>query len=144
MTKSHLNFISMSLICLAALLLQPELENRLYGKAVEIPKRIEGTVVQTAEKEEKNNPVTPSAEGGGVKGSQSSVTIKGELSLKRINEMDAKGLEQINGIGPVLAERIVAYRKSHGPFKRIKELGNVKGIGEKKLKAIEAQLTKEE
>lgn len=144
MTKSQLNFISMSLICLAALLLQPELESRLYGKVVPIPKRIETTSSQASVKQISTSEAVKTQTGGGVKAGTSSDTIKGELSLSGINQMDAKGLEQINGIGPVLAERIVAYRNSHGPFKHIKELGNVKGIGEKKLKLIEDQLHKEE
>lgn len=46
-----------------------------------------------------------------------------------INTADAAQLEALDGIGPTLAQRIVAYREEHGPFASIEELDNVKGIG---------------
>lgn len=46
-----------------------------------------------------------------------------------INEADADALAGLNGIGKARAEAIIAYRKSHGPFKTIEDLANVKGIG---------------
>lgn len=47
-----------------------------------------------------------------------------------INKADAQTLaESLDGIGAGKAAAIVAYRKAHGPFKSIDELGNVKGIG---------------
>lgn len=35
----------------------------------------------------------------------------------------------MNGIGSKKAEAIVAYREAHGPFKRVEDLAQVKGIG---------------
>ena len=35
----------------------------------------------------------------------------------------------MEGIGPALARRIIAYREENGPFQTIDELDNVKGIG---------------
>lgn len=140
MSKPQLNFISISLICLAALLLQPELESRLYGTTIELPERM--TISDTENVIHKTEE-TPT-DGGGVKETPSSDTMVTTLNLKSINAMDAAGLEQINGIGPVLAKRIVDYRTEHGPFKTVKDLAKVKGIGEKKLKTIESQLSKEE
>lgn len=47
-----------------------------------------------------------------------------------INNADADTLVQhIVGVGPKKAEAIVAYRKTHGPFKTIEDLSKVKGIG---------------
>ncbi|MBQ3194183.1 MAG: helix-hairpin-helix domain-containing protein [Oscillospiraceae bacterium] len=40
------------------------------------------------------------------------------------------------GIGEVLAERIIAYRDSHGPFAAVEGLMNVEGIGEKRMEEI--------
>jgi competence protein ComEA len=38
-------------------------------------------------------------------------------------------LAELPGIGPALAERIVAYRTTHGNFDNMEELGEVPGIG---------------
>ena len=40
-------------------------------------------------------------------------------------------LSYVSGIGPVLAEKIVAYRTEHGPFKNRRELLDVPGVGPK-------------
>ena len=57
-----------------------------------------------------------------------------------VNEADAAMLASVNGIGPVKAERIVAYRQAHGPFKRLEDLVHVKGIGPKLLEKLRPQL----
>ncbi|HES58065.1 MAG TPA: helix-hairpin-helix domain-containing protein, partial [Firmicutes bacterium] len=54
-----------------------------------------------------------------------------------INAASAEELEQLPGIGPVLAGRIAEYREAHGPFRSLDELRKVSGIGEKKLAALE-------
>jgi competence ComEA-like helix-hairpin-helix protein len=46
-----------------------------------------------------------------------------------INSATADELQGITKVGPVLAKRIVAHRKEHGPFKNLDELRRVKGIG---------------
>ena len=48
----------------------------------------------------------------------------------------AEQLEELDGIGPALAKRIMEYRESHGGFRSIEELGEVDGIGEKRLAAL--------
>lgn len=53
-----------------------------------------------------------------------------------INTADADTLAALPGIGRVLAERIVAYRRQNGSFRAIEEITNVEGIGEKKAEAI--------
>ena len=54
----------------------------------------------------------------------------------RLNLADAAELETLPGVGPVLAERIVAYRAEHGPFAVVEDLLDVPGIGEAKLAAL--------
>ena len=46
-----------------------------------------------------------------------------------LNTADAAALDALPGIGPVLAERIVAWREENGPFTAVEELGEVSGIG---------------
>lgn len=53
-----------------------------------------------------------------------------------INRATASDLETLPGVGPVLAERIVAYRDEHGPFRVVEDLLDVTGIGESKLASI--------
>ena len=49
-----------------------------------------------------------------------------------INTATAEDLAaNIKGIGQKKAEAIVTYRTEHGPFRKIEELSNVKGIGAK-------------
>lgn len=54
----------------------------------------------------------------------------------RINEASAEDLCALNGVGPKLAEKIIARREAFGPFKTSKDLEKVPGIGKKKLESI--------
>ncbi|MBJ7457815.1 MAG: ComEA family DNA-binding protein [Thermoleophilaceae bacterium] len=49
-------------------------------------------------------------------------------------------LDQLDGVGPGLAQKIIDYRGQHGGFRSIDELGEVPGIGEKRLESLRAQL----
>lgn len=58
-----------------------------------------------------------------------------------INSATAEELEELMGIGPVLAQAIVDYREANGPFASVDELLEVSGIGEAKLGAIRDDVT---
>lgn len=58
-----------------------------------------------------------------------------------INAATAAELEELMGIGPVLAQAIVDYRAEHGPFASVEELLEVSGIGEAKLDRIRNDVT---
>ena len=59
-----------------------------------------------------------------------------DSNLININEADEFELQQINGIGPKLAENIIDYRNKNGSFTDFSDLLKVKGIGDKKLEDI--------
>ena len=61
----------------------------------------------------------------------------GPISL---NSATAEQLDGLDGIGPGLAAKIVAYRTQHGGFRSIDELGEVPGIGDKRLESLRTQL----
>ena len=56
----------------------------------------------------------------------------------------AAQLEALDGIGPTLAQRIVAYREEHGPFADIESIMDVNGIGEGIFETIRQQITVED
>ena len=49
-------------------------------------------------------------------------------------------LDEVDGIGPTLAERIIEYRDAHGGFHSLQELSEVEGIGEKRLATLREAL----
>ena len=58
-----------------------------------------------------------------------------------INTATQAELEEITGIGPSLAQKIIEYRESNGKFKDIEALKNVSGIGDKKFESMKSQIT---
>lgn len=65
------------------------------------------------------------------------INSEGKLN---INTATAEELMLLNGIGEVLAQRIVEYREAHGPYKELSELLNIEGIGTAKLENIIKQI----
>ena len=53
-----------------------------------------------------------------------------------INTATVDQLQQLNGVGPALAQRIVADRQANGPFKTVEDLKRVSGIGDKKFASL--------
>ena len=58
-----------------------------------------------------------------------------------INTASATDLEGLPGIGAKTAARILEYRQKNGPFKKVEELMNVRGVGEKNFLKLKPQLT---
>lgn len=57
-----------------------------------------------------------------------------------LNTASAADLQKLNGIGQKKAEQIIAYREQNGQFKKIEDLMQVSGIGEKTFAALKDQL----
>ncbi|HKL41059.1 MAG TPA: helix-hairpin-helix domain-containing protein [Clostridia bacterium] len=62
--------------------------------------------------------------------------LDGKLTLTDLNQLSAKELEIIDGVGEVISKRIVNYREENGSFTKISDLLKVNGIGESKLEQI--------
>jgi competence ComEA-like helix-hairpin-helix protein len=58
-----------------------------------------------------------------------------------LNLANAKELEELPGVGPVTAQRIIDLRTKSGRFKRVEDLLAVRGISQKKLDAMRPYVT---
>jgi competence protein ComEA len=57
-----------------------------------------------------------------------------------LNQATSAELARLPRVGPKLADRIVAHRTEHGPFRRIEDLMEVKGVGEKLFTGLKPYL----
>jgi competence ComEA-like helix-hairpin-helix protein len=58
-----------------------------------------------------------------------------------INTANLMELQRIKGVGEKMAQRILDYRKSNGPFTGASDLDKIKGIGDKKLNSMLLHIT---
>lgn len=72
-------------------------------------------------------------------------TVENNISKEgdkvNINEAMQTELEELPGIGPSLASRIIEYRETNGKFEKIDDLKNVKGIGDAKFGEIKDKVS---
>jgi competence protein ComEA len=76
-------------------------------------------------------------------------TINGKRIIKKvvprgpinINRASAKEFDGLAGIGPVIAKRIVEYRRVNGPFMTIEDLQKVSGIGSAKFEEFKSKVS---
>lgn len=61
---------------------------------------------------------------------------KGEKNMVNINSATQTELEQLPGIGPSTALKIINYREKNGKFKTIEEIKEIPGIGDSKFNNI--------
>ena len=143
MTKWQSNLIILGMMVVGLQLAAPEVDRLFYKALPAAPEKAMSQTekdrsnqgqnqneVQIAPKnatinvsaEKKNTPSTPKA-----------------LTWVQFNEMNQSQLEEINGVGPVLAQRILEYRSAHGNFDSFEDLNKVKGIGPKLLEKIKKQ-----
>jgi len=68
-------------------------------------------------------------------------TLGEEIPKIDLNTATLSQLNGLPGIGPVIAERILELREKSGPYKRIEDLMNIRGIGEKKFLKLKDLIT---
>ena len=73
------------------------------------------------------------ADGAGAAGSAG--------GLVNLNTASESALEELPGVGPVLAQRIIDWRTEHGRFTSVDELAEVSGIGEKMFAQLQGKVT---
>ena len=84
----------------------------------------------------------PKPQGGGGRAMKPAVTATVvSTEVVNLNSATPAQIASLPGIGPKTAELIVEYRTKNGPFKKIEEVMNVRGIGEKSFLKIKDRLT---
>ncbi|GHH84202.1 hypothetical protein GCM10017771_12920 [Streptomyces capitiformicae] len=77
--------------------------------------------------------VTGPGAGSGVAGTGGAVAGAAPATPVSLNTATADQLDTLPGVGPVLAQHIIAYRTQHGGFRSIDELREVNGIGDRRF-----------
>jgi len=83
----------------------------------------------------------PSPSSASAQTARSASTKAVTTGIVNINTASATDLEGLPGIGAKTAARIVEYRQKNGPFKKVEELMNVRGVGEKNFLKLKPQIT---
>jgi comEA protein len=71
----------------------------------------------------------------------SATTKKPPLKPVNLNSATSDELQEVPGIGPATADKILQMRKSYGPFKSVDDLVAIRGIGKKRLDKMRKYLT---
>ena len=74
-------------------------------------------------------------------GKASPATAPEVSGVINVNSATAEQIAFLPRVGIKLAERVVEYRKTNGPFKKIEDLMEVKGVGERLFVALKPHLT---
>ncbi|MGY3744085.1 helix-hairpin-helix domain-containing protein [Oenococcus kitaharae] len=104
------------------------------GQVIYVPKKGEKIPAQFA---------APSVEENAFANTASLETSNGNTGESKIdlNQADASRLQTISGIGEKKADDIIKYRDEHGRFKKIEDLQNVSGFGEKTVEKLKDYVT---
>ena len=111
----------------------------------QVPQTMQRPAVSYAASSSSENTAGATMSAGDSKPSPASVneerTRSNRSQLVDLNRASAADFDQLPGVGPVLAKRMVDYRKSIGRFGAVEDLRAVKGIGKKKLEQLKPFVT---
>jgi competence protein ComEA len=126
---------------LAAINLAAKLED---GRQVLVPQRV--AVPGAGGGASGGSAAAPAGGGAAVAGSGGGVGAVGgatgaPAAPVNLNTATLEQLDTLDGVGPGIAQRILDYRQQHGGFGRVEELGEVPGIGAKRLATLTPLVT---
>jgi competence protein ComEA len=105
------------------------------GQRILVPRRVGGAVVGGA--------------GGGQAPGGGAVAAAGAAGAEAgadaapvdLNAATLEQLDTLDGVGPAIAAKILAWREEHGGFRSVDDLGQIPGIGPKRLEALRSRVT---
>jgi competence protein ComEA len=77
---------------------------------------------------------------GGATGGAAAAAAGPAAAPVNLNSATPEQLDTLPGVGPATVQKILEYREQHGGFGSVEELGQVSGIGEKRLAALRDQV----
>ncbi len=85
--------------------------------------------------------IVPAKAGDTAAGAVAPATTAPATAPISLSNATAEQLDALDGVGPATAEKIIQWREQHGGFSSVEDLGEVPGIGPKKLEALRSQVT---
>jgi comEA protein len=68
------------------------------------------------------------------------IVAAASTDIINLNTASAAQIATLPGIGPKTADLIVQYRQKNGPYKKVEEVMNVRGVGEKSFLKLKSRL----
>lgn len=103
------------------------------GQQIRVPTRAEVTSQRVAESSDR---IAATAPNGGASASAKNAGGDKPSRPINVNTASAAELEELPGVGPAIAARLIAYRAQKGRFQRMEDLDKVKGLGPRKIETL--------
>lgn len=103
-------------------------------------KLIDGQRVYVPKKGEAPQPISGMSIGGDYSVTGDPAATGGKINL---NLATAEQLDSLSGVGEVTAKKIIDHRTKNGPFKRVEDIMQIDGIGQKKFEKLKDEISVE-